>query len=106
MEESLAKYIDRAQLRERLTLLRVRWPALRRRLAAQLLPVGDIRGRLRAAGCPTEPEEIGISKVRLRASYGLARTIRSRYTVLDLAVETGLLDTLVQELFAPGGFWQ
>jgi glycerol-1-phosphate dehydrogenase [NAD(P)+] len=106
VEETLAKYIDEAQLHERLTLLRARWPALRRRLAVQLLPPGQIRGRLQAAGCPTEPEEIGISRPRLQASFALARTIRSRYTVLDLAVETGLLDELVQELFAPGGFWQ
>jgi len=31
--------------------------------------------------------------------------IRKRYTVLDLALETGLLDVLVDELFAPDGFW-
>jgi glycerol-1-phosphate dehydrogenase [NAD(P)+] len=31
--------------------------------------------------------------------------IRSRYTVLDLAYETGILDEIVQELFAPGGYW-
>jgi hypothetical protein len=29
--------------------------------------------------------------------------IRRRYTVLDLAAETGTLDELVDELFAPGG---
>jgi glycerol-1-phosphate dehydrogenase [NAD(P)+] len=31
--------------------------------------------------------------------------IRSRYTVLDLAHETGILHQLVEELFAPGGDW-
>jgi glycerol-1-phosphate dehydrogenase [NAD(P)+] len=31
--------------------------------------------------------------------------IRRRYTVLDLAAETGTFDELVDELFAPGGFW-
>ena len=31
--------------------------------------------------------------------------IRRRYTVLDLAAETGLLGELVDELFAPGGSW-
>jgi glycerol-1-phosphate dehydrogenase [NAD(P)+] len=31
--------------------------------------------------------------------------IRRRYTVLDLANETGILDECVDELFAPGGFW-
>jgi glycerol-1-phosphate dehydrogenase [NAD(P)+] len=31
--------------------------------------------------------------------------IRSRYTVLDLAYETGTLQECVDELFAPGGYW-
>ena len=31
--------------------------------------------------------------------------IRRRYTVLDLAVETGILADCVDELFAPGGFF-
>jgi glycerol-1-phosphate dehydrogenase [NAD(P)+] len=31
--------------------------------------------------------------------------IRNRYTVLDLANEAGVLEELVQELFAPGGHW-
>jgi glycerol-1-phosphate dehydrogenase [NAD(P)+] len=31
--------------------------------------------------------------------------IRSRYTVLDLAYEAGVLEDIVEELFAPGGVW-
>jgi glycerol-1-phosphate dehydrogenase [NAD(P)+] len=46
-----------------------------------------------------------VDRARLKESYELARTIRSRYTVLDLATETGLLSECVNELFAPGGFW-
>jgi glycerol-1-phosphate dehydrogenase [NAD(P)+] len=65
----------------------------------------QLRGLLAAAGCPTNPAEIGIDPARLRESYWLARTIRSRYTVLDLVNETGLLDECVAELFAPGGYW-
>ena len=60
---------------------------------------------LAAAGCPTDPAAIGIDLATLRESYWLARTIRSRYTVLDLVYETGVLDACVEELFAPGGFW-
>ncbi|HEU5326981.1 MAG TPA: sn-glycerol-1-phosphate dehydrogenase [Thermomicrobiales bacterium] len=103
--ESLAKYIDGGQLRQRLTLLGRRWPALRERLAAQLLPARHLRELLRAAGCPVQPAEVGVSLARLRESYTLARTIRRRYTVLDLVNETGILAACVDELFAPGGFW-
>jgi len=103
--ESLAKYIDAEQLRERLVLLRERWPTLREQLRAQLLPAAQLRQMLAAAGCPTDPEAIGIDVARLRQSYMLARTIRARYTVLDLVYETGILDECLAELFAPGSVW-
>lgn len=105
VEESLAKYIDAGQLRERLTLLGERWPAIRERVQAQLMTADQLRRLLQAAGCPTHPAEIGVTMDRLRESYTLARTIRSRYTVLDLVNETGILTECVDELFAPGGFW-
>ena len=105
VEESLAKYVDADQLRRQLNLLRERWPAIRERLEAQLMTANELRELLRAAGCPTEPAGIGIDMARLRASYDLARTIRRRYTVLDLVNETGILGACVEELFAPGGFW-
>jgi glycerol-1-phosphate dehydrogenase [NAD(P)+] len=105
VEQSLAKYIDAEQLRQRLMLIRERWPALRERLAAQLMTAEQLRGLLHAAGCPVEPSEIGITPQRLKESYHIARQIRSRYTVFDLATETGCLSPCIDELFAPGGFW-
>lgn len=105
VEESLAKYIDVDRLRQRLTLISERWPAIREKLQAQLMPAEQLAGLLRAAGCPTRPEEIGLDMARLKASYDLARTIRRRYTVLDLVAETGILAECVSEMFAPGGYW-
>lgn len=103
--ESLAKYIDSGQLRQRLELLRRRWPEIRERLQAQLLPAEQLKRQLQAAGCPVVPTEIGVSWSQLKESYDLARTIRARYTVLDLVAETGLLTECVDALFAPDGFW-
>ena len=60
---------------------------------------------LAAAGCPTTPEGLGLTPDELRRDYARARQIRTRYTLLDLAAETGQLDPLVESLFAPGGFW-
>ena len=105
LEESLTKYIPPDQLRQRLMRIQQRWPILREYLEHQLMTAEHIRDLLRAAGCPTEPEEIGVSVAQLRKSYSLARTIRSRYTVLDLANECGILEACVDELFAPGGYW-
>jgi glycerol-1-phosphate dehydrogenase [NAD(P)+] len=103
--ETLAKHVDRDQLARRLELLRERWPALRERLLGQLLPAEGLAAMLKTAGCPTRPAEIGLTASAFRDTYHRARMIRRRYTVLDLAAETGLLDQCVDELFAPGGFW-
>ena len=64
-----------------------------------------MRKLLAAAGCPTRPSELGLPAAAFRATYLRARMIRRRYTVLDLAAETGTFDELVDELFAAGGFW-
>ena len=91
LTELRAKYVPVDRLRERLQRLRERWPALRPRLAAQLLTAAEVARRLRAAGCPTEPAEIGLTVAEAGAALEAARQIRRRYTVLDLAAETGLL---------------
>jgi glycerol-1-phosphate dehydrogenase [NAD(P)+] len=104
VEETLAKHPTAEIRAERLRRLHAGWPELRDRLAAQLLAAAEVRAMLAAAGCPTTPEEIGLSRDDLRVTYTRARTIRRRYTVLDLAHEAGVLDACVDELFAPGGF--
>ncbi|MFL6297022.1 MAG: sn-glycerol-1-phosphate dehydrogenase [Actinomycetes bacterium] len=103
--ETMAKWVDADALGRRLTLLADRWPALRDRLRAQLLPAERLRELLAAAGCPTRPSALGLTPSAFRDTYERARMIRRRYTVLDLAAETGLLGELVDELFAPGGIW-
>ena len=105
VKESLVKYISPDQLRQRLTLIQGLWPTLKPRLEAQLMTADDLARQLRAVGAPTTPVEVGVTRQQLRDSYLLARTIRSRYSVLDLVTETGLLDSLVDELFAPEGYW-
>jgi glycerol-1-phosphate dehydrogenase [NAD(P)+] len=70
-----------------------------------LLPAGEIKEKLEAAGCPTTPEEIGLGWEEFEKTYRRAQTIRKRYTALDLALETGLLDECVKTLFASEGFW-
>lgn len=105
VEQSLSKYISADELAERLKLIREIWPGLREKLAEQLMPARQIEEMLKEAGCPTTPGEIGLGWEEFKATYSRARMIRSRYTVLDLAAETGIFDECVEELFAPDGFW-
>ncbi len=103
VKESRAKYIDADELGARLELLAERWSDLSERLREQLMPAERVRGLLTEAGCPTSPAEIGLSVDRFRATYRRAQMIRRRYTVLDLANETGVLDECVEELFGHQG---
>lgn len=103
--ETLAKYIPAEELRSQLTQLRATWPVLRERLRAQLVPLQELKRRLAAVGAPFEPEAIGITRARLRATFERAYHIRRRFTVLDLAVRTGQLTPALDALFAPGGPW-
>jgi glycerol-1-phosphate dehydrogenase [NAD(P)+] len=105
VEETIAKHPTAEDHAARMRHLLGVWEQLRVRLADQVLPAADVRAMLAAAGCPTTPEEIGLTEDDLRATYTRARTIRRRYTVLDLANEAGVLEAAVDELFAPGGFW-
>jgi glycerol-1-phosphate dehydrogenase [NAD(P)+] len=105
VKESEAKYLGAAELGQRLGLLKERWPQLRARVQEQLFGACELREMLVAAGCPTHPEEIGLSLEAFRDTFRRARMIRRRYTVLDLATEAGILDELVDELFAGDGFW-
>lgn len=97
--ETRAKHVPPAELRAQLLRLRTIWPDLRARLRAQLLPSAELERRLALVGAPTAPEQIGITRERLRASFRRAYHIRRRFTVLDLAVRTGILDTLLARQF-------
>jgi glycerol-1-phosphate dehydrogenase [NAD(P)+] len=105
LEETRAKHISSKQIREQLVDLRTAWPQLRDRLRSHLMSFAEVKDRLHAAGSPCEPQQIGISPVRLRASYRQAYYIRRRFTVLDLAMRTGLLLPSLQQIFSRTKHW-
>lgn len=103
--QTMAKHLTPEQLRERLELVKSLWPELKPKLQEQLIPAAELQRMLRAAGAPAHPYDIELTWDEFRATYQRAQMIRKRYTVLDLLLELNLLDELVDELFAPGGFW-
>jgi glycerol-1-phosphate dehydrogenase [NAD(P)+] len=105
MEETRAKYVSRDHLRSQLTMLRTEWPSLSAALRQHLPQFAEARDMLRAAGCPCEPEQIGISRERLRESYEHAWYIRRRYTILDFLQRAGVGGTVLETLFSPSGSW-
>jgi len=105
LQESRAKWVEAGSLRGQLERLRRVWPGLKERLRLQLIPLSELQTRLRAAGAPVEPEEIGISRERLRESFQQSYYLRRRFTVLDLATHCRLLEPALSHLFGPAGPW-
>ncbi len=105
VQELTAKHCDGAQLKAQLQRLRGSWPELRSRLRRQLLSLEQMREKLQAVGAPTEPEQIGISRERLRRSFWQAYFIRRRFTVLDLAVRSELLEACLDRMFGAKEVW-
>ncbi len=104
-KELKAKHSNPEQLRTQLKTLRSVWPELRKRLQTQLLPLSELKEMLREVGAPTEPEQIGITRARLRDSYWQAFCIRRRFTILDVAARIGVLDDSLTHIFGANGIW-
>ena len=105
VNETKVKYVNDIGLRHRLHTYGSSWDALKPRIVAQLVPARQLQQMLRAAGAPSTPEDIGLTAADVKATFPKAMYYRSRYTVLDLARETGWFEELVDEVFAPGGLW-
>ena len=90
--ETRAKHVEAADLQARLALLRDVWPALSARLRARLWTADRMAQHLSRAGAPVQAADIGVAPAYLYRTILKARFLRSRYTVLDLLDEVGLLD--------------
>ena len=104
--ETRGKYVDKEGLREQLTRLKRAWPELRGQIRSQIIPFGEVHRRLELVGAPCEPEQIGVSRARFRASFAKIPYMRSRYTVIDVAFRCGWMDEWLDRLFGKGGIWQ
>ena len=104
--ETRAKYIDKDHLRAQLNLLKNNWTEIKARLEKQLVSFNEASRRLRIVGAPTLPEDIGLTRERMRTSVIRAQHIRRRFTILDVAVRTNMLEKWSDAIFGPGGVWE
>lgn len=105
-QESTAKYVDKVELSKQLQTLKDNWDTIAPRLKEQLYPFDELKQRLELVGAPTEPEQIGISRERLRESFIKASYIRRRFTILDIALRTAKMDEWLEALFGDNGIWK
>lgn len=106
LQETKAKYNNRAELEVQLNLLKANWPSIKNKLKAQIVPYNEAKRRLELVGAPTSPEQIGISPEKLKATFIRAQFIRRRFTILDVAVRTGYIEQWLEKLFGKGGIWE
>lgn len=104
--ETSAKYISREELSGQLHMLKENWPEIRVKLKKQLIPYAEVKQRLSQVGAPVNPEDIGITREYLKQTFIRAQYIRRRFTILDVAVRTNLLDKWLDQLFGKGGRWE
>ena len=102
-DEITKKWNDPATVREQLTRLKAEWPELKARLQGQVYSYEKMKSLLKASGAPYEPEQIGVSREKLRSMFPLVQLMRFRFNVLDLGKRGGFYDAIVDPLFAKGG---
>ena len=103
LAESRAKYCEPEEIRCQLNAIVAVWPELRERIREQIIPFDDVKEMLRLVGAPSRPEEIGVSKARLRDTFKCIPFMRNRYTGIDLIYRAGLLDEVTEHIFGRGG---
>ena len=93
-----AKSLAPDALRGRLERAAALWDALRAKCDERLMSPERAAAMLHAAGCAVDPAALGFAPARLAASALAAQILSPRYTVLDLAHETGRLPACAQAL--------
>ena len=102
LDSARQTYGTTAQRAERLARWRHDADTIWQVLAERLRSRADVRSDLLAAGCPVRFSAIGVSRERARSALIFSQHIRSRYTILHLCSELGLLgvcaDQLIEQL--------
>ncbi|CAN5464125.1 sn-glycerol-1-phosphate dehydrogenase [soil metagenome] len=86
------KLFDATETADLAVKLKSIWSALRQELQSVMRPAAAIGAALKAIGAPRSHGDIGLGRDYYAGAVGHAREIRNRYTFLDLAADSGLLD--------------
>ena len=98
-EFSKEKFLPPAEAMERRKEIYAVWDSLQEAVAHQLGDQQALVASLKNASCPTEPEEIGLSREQFIHGIFTAQLIRKRYNILELLFDAGLLKKAVKEMF-------
>jgi glycerol-1-phosphate dehydrogenase [NAD(P)+] len=93
---SLAKALDGARAAALTERLADEWGGIRARLRALMLPLARLDAVMESAGVMRTGAALGLTRGFWQEAVGHAHEIRDRFSVLDLAWHTGLLEGFVE----------
>ena len=100
LAETRAKYSQPEEVARQVSALKKAWPTLKDAIREQIYPFGELKEKLIAVGAPYEPEQIGISRERLKETFRGIPFMRSRFTSIDVLHRCGLLPEVTEYLFS------
>lgn len=100
MKQARTNYISREQLNIQLQQLKEYWPEVNERLQQQIMPVSEMKKRMRSIGLPVLPEKIGVSREHLRQTMECAPYVCKRFNIYSLAHRTGMLGKWLDEMLS------
>ncbi len=74
------------------------WPTIARQLREVALPYEKVYASMQAAGCRLTATDLGLDAGFYRDAVRFSRFIRDRFTVLDLAADSGQLEAFISAL--------
>jgi glycerol-1-phosphate dehydrogenase [NAD(P)+] len=96
IEESKKKALTREAVDRLNTRLASNWEGIAGQLRAVALPYERLYDSMRAAGCKLTGVDLGLEPEFYRGAIRYSRFIRDRFSMLDVAGDSGLLDAFVR----------
>ena len=96
IEQSRRKALSAAKADALNQRLQRDWPEIAGRLRAVMLPYQKLRSAMEIAGCPLTGAALGLAPEFYRDAVRYARFIRDRFSMLDVADDSGQLSAFAE----------
>ncbi|HOX37943.1 MAG TPA: sn-glycerol-1-phosphate dehydrogenase [Candidatus Brocadiia bacterium] len=103
IQQFAQKYLDWDRKGAELKAILDNWNRIWDTLGEILVPPSEIKAALNAVGAPATAVALGFTRDDMRDSYRWARYMRSRYTILDLAADLGVLEETLEDVLQESG---
>lgn len=97
IQEFQKKRLDENKAKQANNYFEKNWPQYARQMKTIRRPHNDLLKSMKTIGAATQPEELGFDRDFYKEAILYARYVRDRYTYLDIAASSGVLDNFVHE---------